>query len=52
MKKNYNWVTEIKYMNFVNWVSEKIKSIRDLLNIDKDKKETLLLLAGWYNKCL
>ena len=33
-------------MNFVNWVSEKIKSIRDLLNIDKDKKETLLLLAG------
>ena len=40
-KKIYNeikYVTEIKYINFVNWVRWKIKSISGLLNTNKDKK--------------
>ena len=42
-KKIYNeikYVTEIKYINFVNWVRWKIKSISGLLNTNKDKKNT------------
>ena len=31
-------VTEIKYINFANWVSYKIKSVHGFLNIDNDKK--------------
>ena len=53
-KKIYNeikYVTELKYINFGNWVRWKIKSISGLLNINKDKK-TLFLLAGWHNTCL
>ena len=54
-KKIYNeikYVTEIKYINFINWVSWTIKSISGILNTNKDKRKTLLLLAGWYNTCL
>ena len=39
-KKIYNeikYVTELKYINFGNWVRWKIKTISGLLNINKDK---------------
>ena len=35
MKKNQKKHNEMKYLNFANWVSLKIKSIRGFLNIAK-----------------
>ena len=37
-RKIYNGITEIKYINIANWVSQRIKSIRGFLNTVKDKK--------------
>ena len=54
-KKIYNeikYVTEIKYVNFVNWVRWKIKSISGLLNTNKDKEKTFVVVVGRMTQCM